>query len=170
MCLVPCYLWPSNFMAFLIVRESWCTSTKPSALWDQDSKCNYCDILCVVSTISFNKKQTQNVRQLCCLRVWQWDYFGSTLRQIALCMIQFATAVFSENSLRTLEFSILVEMLHNNFGHNTDYVIFPGALFCSMPSSNCFAWLAEGQVSSILNNVHVVKWNCTPSCSHKICT
>ena len=64
-------------------------------------------------------------------------YFGSTLPQIALCMIQFATAVISET-------------LHNNFGHNSDCVIFPGALFCSMPSTNCFAWLAEGQVSSIL--------------------
>ena len=64
-------------------------------------------------------------------------------------MIQFARAVFSENSLCTLEFSILVKMLHNIFGHNTD-CDFSGALFCCMPSSNCFAQLAEGQVSSIL--------------------
>ena len=52
---------------------------------------------------------------------------------------QFARAVFSENSLCTLEFSILVKMLHNIFGHNTDSVIFSGVLFCCMPSSNCFA-------------------------------
>ena len=85
------------------------------------------------------------------MRVWQSDYFGSTLQQIALCMIQFARAVFSENSLCTLEFSILVKMLHI-FGHNTDSVIFSGVLFCCMPSSNCFTRLAEGQVFSILNN------------------
>ena len=32
-------------------------------------------------------------------------------------------------------FSILVKLLHNIFGHNTDC----GVLFCCMPSSNCFA-------------------------------
>ena len=53
----------------------------------------------------------------------QWDYFGSTLWLIALYMIQFAGAFFSENDLCTLEFSILVKMLHNIFGHNTDYEI-----------------------------------------------
>ena len=36
-------------------------------------------------------------------------------------MIQFAKAVFSENSLYMLEFSILIKMLHNVFGHNTDF-------------------------------------------------
>ena len=46
-------------------------------------------------------------------------------------------AVYSENSL---EFSILVKMLHI-FGHNTGYVIYSGV---------CFAWRAEGQVSSII--------------------
>ena len=40
--------------------------------------------------------------------VWQCDYFGSTLRQIALSMVQFAKAVYSENSL---ELSILVNTL-----------------------------------------------------------
>ena len=39
-------------------------------------------------------------------------------------MIQFSKAVFSENSLCMLEFSILIKMLHNIFGHNTDYVVF----------------------------------------------
>ena len=47
-------------------------------------------------------------------------------------------AVYSEN---ILEFSILVKMLHNIFGYSTDYVIYSGV---------CFAWLAEGQVSSII--------------------
>ena len=59
------------------------------------------------------------MRNLCFLRVWQCDYFGSTLRQIALCMIQFARAAFSEKRL-CVEFSILVKMLHNIFGHNAD--------------------------------------------------
>ena len=43
-------------------------------------------------------------------------------------MIQFAIAVFSENSPCMLEFSILVKMLHNFFGHNTNYVI--SLVFC----------------------------------------
>ena len=64
-------------------------------------------------------------------------------------MIQLARAVFN-GSLCILEFSILVKMLHIIFGHNTDYyVIFSGVLFCQMPSSNCFALFAEGQVSSM---------------------
>ena len=50
----------------------------------------------------------------------------------------------------SLEFSFLVKMLHNIFWHNNDYVILSGALFCCMPSSNCFAWLTEDQVSSIM--------------------
>ena len=41
-------------------------------------------------------------------------------------MILFAKAVYSENSL---EFSILVKMLHNIFEYNTDYVIVPGVCF-----------------------------------------
>ena len=47
-------------------------------------------------------------------------------------MIQFAKAVFSENSLCILEFSILNKMLHKIFGHNTDYmyVIFSFRVFC----------------------------------------
>ena len=60
------------------------------------------------------------------VRVWQCNYFGSTLRQIALSMIQFAKAVYSENNL---EFSILVKMLHI-FGHNTYYVIYSGVAAC----------------------------------------
>ena len=82
------------------------------------SRCNY-DILCVVSTILFDKKCQSEHKTF--VRVWQCDYFGNTLQQIALCMIQFAKAVNSENSLK---FSILVKMLHNIFGHNTDYVVF----------------------------------------------
>ena len=39
----------------------------------------------------------------------QWDYFGSTLWKIALCIVQFARAVFA------------VTKLHNIFGHNIDY-------------------------------------------------
>ena len=35
---------------------------------------------------------------------------------------------FPENSLYMLEFSILVKMLHDILGHNTDYVIF--LVFC----------------------------------------
>ena len=73
-------------------------------------------ILCVVNTIPFGKKYHSEHETF--VRVWQCDYFGSTLRQIALCMIQLAKAVYSESSL---EFSILVKMLHNIFGHNTDY-------------------------------------------------
>ena len=42
-------------------------------------------------------------------------------------MIQFAKAVYSENSL---EFSILVKMLHI-FEHNTDYVIYSGVCFAA---------------------------------------
>ena len=49
-------------------------------------------------------------------------------RQIALSMIQFAKAVYSENSL---EFSILVKMLHNIFRHNTDNVIYSGVCFAA---------------------------------------
>ena len=49
--------------------------------------------------------------------------------QIALYMIQFARAVYSENSM--LEFSILVKMFHNIFGHNTDYVIYSGVCFAA---------------------------------------
>ena len=75
------------------------------------SRCNY-DILCVVR---FDKKCQSEHETF--VRVWQCDYFGNTLQQIALCMIQFAKAVYSENSLK---FSILVKMLHNIFGHNTD--------------------------------------------------
>ena len=44
-----------------------------------------------------------------------WEY---TLTD---CTVYDAKAVFSENSL---EFSILIKMLHKIFGHNTDYVIF----------------------------------------------
>ena len=62
------------------------------------------------------------------MRVWQCNYFGSTLQQIALYMIQFAKAVHSESSL---EFSILVKMLHNIVGHNTDYVIYSGVCFAA---------------------------------------
>ena len=89
------------------------------------SRCNY-DILCVVSTILFDKKCQSEHETF--VRVWQYDYFGSTLRQIALNMIQFAKAVYSENSL---EFSILVKMLHNIFRHNTDYVIYSGVCFAA---------------------------------------
>ena len=39
-----------------------------------------------------------------------------------------AKAVYSENSL---EFSILVKMLHNIFRHNTDYVIYSGVCFAA---------------------------------------
>ena len=42
-------------------------------------------------------------------------------------MVQFAKAVYSENSL---EFSILVKMLHN-IGHNRDYVIYSGVCFAA---------------------------------------
>ena len=79
---------------------------------------NY-DILCVVSTILFDKKCHSEHETF--VRVWQCDYFASTNRQIALSMIQFPKAVYSENSLK---FSILVKMLHNIFRHNTDYVIY----------------------------------------------
>ena len=43
-------------------------------------------------------------------------------------MIQFAKAVYSENSLK---FSIFVKMLHNIFRHNTDYVIYSGVCFAA---------------------------------------
>ena len=42
-------------------------------------------------------------------------------------MIQFAKAVYSEDSL---EFSILVKILYNIFGHNTD-VIYSGVCFAT---------------------------------------
>ena len=48
-------------------------------------------------------------------------------------------AWFSLQEQFSLEFSFLVKMLHNIFGHNKDYVILSGVLFCCMPSSNCFA-------------------------------
>ena len=89
------------------------------------SRCNY-DILCVVSTILSDKK-CQSERETF-VRVWQCNYFGSTLQQIAQCMIQFAKAVYSENSLK---FSILVKMLHNIFKHKTDYVIYSGVCFAA---------------------------------------
>ena len=52
-------------------------------------------------------------------------------------MIQFARAVFSENSVCTLEFSILVKMLHI-FGHNTDSVIFSGVCFAACLPATVF--------------------------------
>ena len=79
------------------------------------------------------------------MRVWQCDYFGSTLQQIALCMIEFAKAVYSENSL---EFSILVKMLHNIFGHNTDYVIYSGVCFA--------AFLPATDLHDVLRNKYLV--------------
>ena len=117
------------------------------------------DILCVVSTIPFGKKCHSEHEIFVLLWVWQWDYFGSTL-----CIIQFARAIFSVNSLCMLHFSILV---NNIFGHILTwfFLIF---CFCCMPSSNFFEWLAEGQVSGILNIV--VKWKHTPRCSHRICS
>ena len=89
------------------------------------SRCNY-DILCVVSTILFDKKCQSEHETF--VRVWQCDYFGNTLQQIALCMIQFTKAVYSENCLK---FSILIKMLHNIFRHNTDYVIYSGVCFAA---------------------------------------
>jgi len=78
-------------------------------------------------------------------------------------MIQFAGAFFSENDLCTLEFSILVKMLHNIFGHNTDYEIC--LVFCfaaCLTATILHERLAEGQVSGIM-------WSSepTPRCSHK---
>ena len=55
MCRVPRYPWSNKVYSLLDLCESWCTSTKPSAFWDKDFKCNY-DILCVVSTVPFDKK------------------------------------------------------------------------------------------------------------------
>ena len=46
------------------------------------------------------------------------------------------------------------------------YLIFSDLLFCCIPSSNFFEWLAEGQVSGNI----VVKWKHTPRCSHRICS
>ena len=130
----------------LIFCESWSTvGILRSRFW-----CNQ-DILCAVSIIPFDKK-CHSQRETFVL--WQWDYFGSTLWQIALCMIQFARAVFSENSLCTLEFSILE--CCTTLLDTIQTMIFSDALFFCMPSSNCLARLAKGQVSSILNNV--VRW------------
>ena len=68
------------------------------------------------------------------VRVWQCDYFGSTLRQIALCMIQFAKA----------------EMLHNIFGHNADYVIYSSVCFAAcLPATDLHDLLRD---KFILNN------------------
>ena len=65
------------------------------------------------------------------------DYFGSTLRQIALCMIQFAKAV-------------LVKMLHNIFGHNTDYVIYSSVCFAAcLPATDLHDLLRD---KFLLNN------------------
>ena len=80
------------------------------------------------------------------MRLRQCDYFGSTLRQIALCMIQFEKAVYSENSL---EFSILVKMLHNIFGHYTDYVIYSGVCFA--------ACLSATVLHDLLRNKYLIK-------------
>ena len=65
--------------------------------WDQDFK----SILCVVSTIPWQDGHSEHETFL---RARQWGYFGSTLRQIALCMIQF--------------------LLYNIVGHTTDCVVF----------------------------------------------
>ena len=44
-----------------------------------------------------------------------------------------------------------VKLLHNISGHNTDYACdFVWCFVLCMPSGNCFAWLAEGQVSGIM--------------------
>ena len=60
------------------------------------------------------------------------DYFGSTLQLIALCIIQFSRSQFLWKwSICMLDFSILVKMLHNSFGHNTDYACdFVCMVFC----------------------------------------
>ena len=153
MCQVPCYYWPSKFyglLAFSIFCESWCTSTKPSAFWDQDFKCNY-DIRHVVSTIPEMSLRTWGV---CFLRVYGNETtFGSTLRQTALCIIQFARTIFSENSL---ELSILVKMW------------FFWCFVLRHAFQQLFCMTCWGTVSSILNNV--VGWNRTPRCLHKICS
>ena len=68
-------------------------------------------------------------------------------------MIQFARAVYSENSLCMLEFSILVKMLHNIVGHNTDYVIYSGVCFAAcLPATVLHDLLRDKFLSSILNN------------------
>ena len=60
----------------------------------------------------------------------QWDYFGSTLWQIALCMIQFVRAVFSENSLCILESSaFLLKCTTSLDTIQTMHVILSGVLF-----------------------------------------
>ena len=60
-----------------------------------------------------------------------WEY---TLTD-CMSMIQFAKVVYSENSL---EFSILIKMLHNIFGHNTDYVIYSGVCFVACLPATVF--------------------------------
>ena len=83
-------------------------------------------------------------------------------------IIQFARAIFSENSLCTLQFRTLVKCCTTSLDTVQTCVIFRIFWFCCMPSSNFFAWLAEGQVSGILNVV--VKLKHTPRCSHRICS
>ena len=116
------------------------------------------DILGVVSAIPFDNNQ--NMRQLCFLKVWQWDYFVSALWQIALCMIQFAKAVFSANSLCMLEFSILIKILHKIFGHSTHYVIFFWSFVLLHGFQQLFCMTCWG--TSFYSILHTaVKWNCT---------
>ena len=75
-------------------------------------------------------------------------------------MIQFARAVFSENGLCMLQFSILVKNLPNIFGHNTDYVILSSVLFAA-----CLP-------ATVLHNSLRAKFlaQCGQVCSHKICS
>ena len=62
----------------------------------------------------------------------QWDYFGSTLKQIALWEIQFERA------------ALLLKILYNIFWHNTDYIQMWFCLVFCFAACNHFGWLAEG--------------------------
>ena len=70
--------------------------------------------------------RTQDICESMAMR----DYFGSTNRQIALSMIQFAKAVYSENSLK---FSILVNVAQHLWTqYRLDvYVIYSGVCFAA---------------------------------------
>ena len=99
----------------------------------------------------------------------QWDYSLGVYfdRLHALCRIQFERAVLYENGLYMLQFSIVVKNVAQHLWMQYRLCDFVWCfIFCCMPSCNCFAWLAEWQVSDIMWSSE----NVPPRCSHKICS
>jgi len=120
---------------------------------DPDIFCNQIGTLKVKSgSVPSDKNVTQNTRPSLYTYVKvAMRLLWPTLQLTALCMIQFAKAVFSENDLCMPEFSILVKRLHNNL--DTIQTMWFCLVFCfaaCLPATVLFVWLAEGQVSGIM--------------------